>query len=71
MKIILLLLCFTLFPRTAKKVTIQSEFRNKNWFPLTKKEMKLAAVDTALEELTRSNLIEIVTSSSEGKLVSR
>ncbi|MBT7610027.1 MAG: hypothetical protein HN576_09740 [Bacteriovoracaceae bacterium] len=56
------------FSRTAKKVSIQSEFRNKNWFPLTKKEMKLAAVDTALEELTRSNLIEIVTSSPKGSI---
>jgi hypothetical protein len=74
MKIMLLLSCLFLSPitstfaRTAKKVTIHSEFRNKNWFPLTKKEMKLAAVDTALEELTRSDLIEIVTSSPEGSI---
>lgn len=74
MKLLILVFSFIIiFPinsdaRTAKKVLINTQFRNKNWFPLTKKEMKSAAVDTALEELTRSNLIEVVSKNSEGSI---
>jgi len=48
---------FAALPKIEKKiyqVTKKSEFHNENWFPLSKKDMKEAAIDTAFDSLTQS-----------------
>lgn len=48
---------YAAFPAVKKKiyrVDTQVEFHNENWFPLLRKDMKEAAVDTAFDTLTES-----------------
>ena len=47
--------------RKTQAVVLSTFFENKDWFPLTKKEMERAVVDNALQELTRANVVELTT----------
>ncbi|MGA1826357.1 MAG: hypothetical protein ACMUIP_17010 [bacterium] len=58
--ICLLLLCGHVYAATPCRIRLVTEFWNKNWYPLEKKEMKEAAVDSALQEVTLVNALELV-----------
>ncbi|MGA1870363.1 MAG: hypothetical protein ACMUJM_17625 [bacterium] len=58
--ICVLLLCGNVYAATPCRMLLVTEFWNKNWYPLEKKEMKEAAVDSALQEVTLFNAIEFV-----------
>ena len=60
--IIILLAPLYLSAQPPSKVSLKAEFRNKNWYPLAKDEMRQAGVDSALQELTKARLLEIVPS---------
>ena len=45
--------------RNTQPVVLATSFENESWFPLMKKEMERSMVDTALQELTGANLIEL------------
>ena len=59
--LISLLLCLLSITTYAKPYLVTSEttLHNDNWYPLSKRDMKAAAVDTALSELTSNGLFEI------------
>ena len=58
----LLLLTTLLPPATAAilPVHVSTSFHNENWFPLSRDEMREAAIDTALEEISRHGFIAFV-----------
>jgi hypothetical protein len=49
-------------------VTTQVTIRNGDWYPLPEEEMKAAAVDSALAELTRGGLFAIIEKGTTNKL---
>ena len=49
-------------------VSTEITIRNGDWYPLPEEDMKAAAVDTALAELTRGGLFSIVDGSEANKL---
>lgn len=57
---LILLLAAPSQARKTQPVVLSTFFENLQWFPLTKEEMRKAAVDTALQELTRANIVELV-----------
>jgi hypothetical protein len=65
-----LFLLFVSFSIQAKPyaVTTQVTIRNGDWYPLPEREMKAAAVDSALAELTKGGLFSIVEKSTANKL---
>ncbi|PCI07053.1 MAG: hypothetical protein COB77_05570 [Gammaproteobacteria bacterium] len=48
-------------------VTFEVEINTGDWFPLPEEDMKAAAVDTALAELTNSGLFTLAPQSAEKK----
>ncbi len=49
-------------------VSTEVNIRNGDWYPLPEEDMKAAAVDTALAELTKGGLFSIVTENKSNKL---
>ena len=65
----LALLLVLVVPAAARKtqpVVLTAVFENQTWFPLPEKQMRAAAVDSALQELTGAGLIEL---SDEGNVL--
>ena len=62
-----LALLFSLSAAAVTPVILKTAFHNHDWVPLTKTEMKSAAVDPALEELTRAKMLAIVSRSKTDK----
>ena len=65
-----LLLLFFAASIQAKPFTVSTEvnIRNGDWYPLPEEDMKAAAVDTALAELTKGGLFSIVAENELNKL---
>ena len=64
------LLLFFASSTQAKPFAVSTEIniRNGDWYPLPEEDMKAAAVDTALAELTKGGLFSIVTENGLNKL---
>ena len=65
-----LLLLFFVSSIQAKPFAVNTEIniRNGDWYPLPEEDMKAAAVDTALAELTKGGLFSIVAENEANKL---
>ncbi len=64
------LLLFFVSPIEAKPFVVNTEvnIRSGDWYPLPQEDMKAAAVDTALAELTKAGMFSIVAQNRENKL---
>ncbi len=49
-------------------VRVTTSFYNENWFPLSAKDMREAAIDTALDDISRKGLLSFVKKKSAGNL---
>ncbi len=55
-----MLLLFPFSANAAIRIQLDTSFSNQNWFPLPRGDMRKAAVDSALEEITKVKGIEII-----------